>query len=369
MSNSHAMVPSTPGQSSITRSSSFRDASSTLASGSKTVRWAQEQQSNAVAPSASTSTQARVATTSSAVSTPVKRAISSVASAVTPVSATVAKSAPPQSSISASPAASPSPRASPASLRTRVKWNAGALVAISVLPRLDVSKKTYWSLLDAVYATLGGRSDQKVDGAAAWLKWALVIVFLVNLLEALALLQFSKPHFDTSATKPIGLTQPPRVGGPVTASAIPPPPPASSARSRGLSEARYSPHSPLKASLEAAGRSVSGNFNSSSPAQSSPLNPSGLPSANVRAGSVAGRRLPSAPPTSGSSPLAAYLARKGTPREQERSVSSDFDGVGDLSSESIEVDRALRALSNSYMRSSSAAAAAAPPQTPVSHAR
>jgi hypothetical protein len=225
------------------------------------------------------------------------------------------------------------------------------------------------SLLDAVYATLGGRSDQTVDGAAAWFKWALVIVFLVNLIEALALLQFSKPHFNAAATKPIGLSQPPRVGGPVTAIATPPPPSATSARSRGPSEARYSPHSPLKASLEAAGRSVSGNFNSSSPAQSSPLNPSGLPNANARVGSVAGRRLPSAPPTSGSSPLAAYLARRGTPREQERRASSDFDGVGDLSSESIEVDRALRALSNSYMRSSSAAAAAPAPQTPVSHAR
>lgn len=224
------------------------------------------------------------------------------------------------------------------------------------------------SLLDAVYATLGGRSDQTVDGAAAWLKWALVIVFLVNLIEALALLQFSKPHFAAAATKPIGLTQPPRVGGHVTASATPPPPFPRSARSRGPSEARYSPHSPLKASLEAAGRSSSGNFNSSSPAQSSPLNPSGVPNGNVRAGGVAGRRLPSAPPTNGSSPLAAYLARRGTPREQERSASSDFDAVGDLSSESIEVDRALRALSNSYLRSSSAAAAT-PPQTPVSHAR
>lgn len=165
--------------------------------------------------------------------------------------------------------------------------------------------------LDLAYSTLGGRSDETLAGVLSWLQWALFLVFLVNTLEAGASLRFQPPP-SPQLVKPNGLSPPRRA---VQVAASQPAPTTAAASTSPVKASRYDPHSPLKASLEAASRSVSGNFTSSSPSQGSPLNPS----YDLRDGQasrvIAGRRMPSSTPLlsngGGASPLAAYLARRG----------------------------------------------------------
>lgn len=150
--------------------------------------------------------------------------------------------------------------------------------------------------------------------------------------------------------KPL-LSQPP---GSVDVPISPAPSPSSTNTNR--SPVRYSSHSPLKSSLEAASRSAR-----KSSAQSSPLNPgSSSPSSSSMDQGSFPRRLPSGPPSIGASPLAAYLARRGVSGgaggssgrfDPDSSISSDT--LADISSDSFEVDRALRALSGNFARVSS----------------
>ncbi|CAO1625547.1 unnamed protein product [Parajaminaea phylloscopi] len=228
------------------------------------------------------------------------------------------------------PARSLSVRPSTTALKSRLRWNGAALATLFIAPRMDIVKRTYWSLLDVTYSLAGTGADERVDAVMAWLGWAALIVFLINLGEATVQLCLGSPASDSSVAKPNGLKRPPGwVQMPVV------PSPSKAASESQSSPIRYSAHSPLKANLEAAGRTASSPLSSSSRMQ---------------------RRLPSAPPTgmaSNASPLAAYLARRAVSRDASlpSHAADDSDvGGGDLSTDSVEVDRALRALSGDYTR-------------------
>ena len=146
------------------------------------------------------------------------------------------------------------------------------------------------------------------------------------------------------------LARPPGSEEPVK---VTPPPPSATRSSAAAADSparRYSPHSPLRASLEAAARNAASTSNGNSPL--GPRTSTGSPSSSL----LQQRRLPSAPP-SNATPLAAYLARRSLSSSSHPADLSGLsvgsvgdDSLGDVSSDSFEVDRALRALSGSYLR-------------------
>lgn len=191
------------------------------------------------------------------------------------------------------------------------------------------------SFINATYAAAGPGADDIVDSVLAWTSWATFITFLINLVEASVQLGFEAKRPARSTCKPNGLRRPP---GSIAIPVVPSP--VKSSANLRSSPIRYSVHSPLKASLQAAGQNTSSILSQHS------ASPSSLQ-----------RRIPSGSPSTtggGSSPLAAFLARRALSRETSSSLTMGGDAeVGDSSSESIEVDRALRALSGDFARQSS----------------
>lgn len=187
--------------------------------------------------------------------------------------------------------------------------------------------------LDIAYSTMGSGSDETLAGLLSWLQWALFLVFLINVLEAGVSLRLQVPP-SPQLVKPNGLSQPP--GSLQAASQSSSPMASQTSTPPAKVASKYDPQSPLKASLEAASRSVSGTFTSSSPSQGSPLNPL---FADTRGGThkiPAGRRMPSSTPllsNGGASPLAAYLARRGV-SSSASGESLVQDGGADLSYDS-----------------------------------
>lgn len=184
-----------------------------------------------------------------------------------------------------------------------------------------------------------------MTATTAWLRWACMLVFVINLFEAGIQLRFPPPpppsanatgRRSADGRMLAGFAQPPgRVASDAT-----PTKSASPATARPSSNVRYSQGSPLKSGLDAARRLSGGGGDRSS------RRASGGGDGSILGG---GRRLPSGPP-SNASPLAAYLARRTSRGPSD--AHGGGDDIGDVSGDSIEVDRALRALSNSYMRSS-----------------
>ncbi|PWN25790.1 hypothetical protein BDZ90DRAFT_233802 [Jaminaea rosea] len=252
------------------------------------------------------------------------------------------------------------PAASSAALYARLRWNLVALLLLFLVPRITQSKRIYWSLLDLVYSALGNRADEHLDSSLAWLRWAASILFLINAVEAGAHLLFhSTTQKEIAAAG--GKTAPSLARPPGHIDVKPAPPPTRSKDASEKAARRYSPHSPLRASLEAAARNASSSSPSSSSPGGSPLAPRYSTTSSPSGGLLQQRRLPSGPP-SNASPLAAYLARRSLSsathggRADMSTLSFDSSGaggddsLGDVSSDSFEVDRALRVLSGSYAR-------------------
>ena len=236
----------------------------------------------------------------------------------------------------------------------RIKWNLAALLLNWLLPRIQPLTTSYWLLLTATLNIFGGDSDVQLASALSWLRNAFFIVLLANLAEAFIRLQ---TYQDTSATgsalgtlagksdrKP-SLANPPNR---IVSSSLSTNNNAVSTNAN-LSNARNTPRqyaqgSPLRDSILRASASANAFESTSSPLGEGFRGPSNSP------------RMQSARKGS-SSPAAAYLARR-----QDRSVSGsgladnsfaslgDYDDSADFSHDSIEVNRAIRALSASYQR-------------------
>ncbi|CAO1638434.1 unnamed protein product [Sympodiomycopsis kandeliae] len=364
--------PSSANASATPRSSSMRNVYAPSASTPKNVRWPDEQNQQQLVNSSQrsntpSSTSNMIGPLTPAKTTSLTPAISSGIRSVTSSLSKTAGSGssnrnptPQQSTPSSTPAASsssaglpPSPsvvRASAGALRSRMKWNAGAWLILVVAPNFEITQKVYWSLADVAAVILGTSAYSQMEAATTWIRWASLLLFTINFLEAVIQLRFSSTQVKQSRTQSIGLSQPPGSAPRPSSQQKPQTTPSRSTPSH--LQTRYSPNSPLKSSLEAASRLSSNSRQRSISGQgSSPFNSSA-------SSPQQGRRLPSAPPASfgSSSPLAAYLARR-APSQGDRSFQSNgdtsFGDVGDTSTDSVEVDRALRALSNSFVRSSS----------------
>lgn len=219
----------------------------------------------------------------------------------------------------------------------------------------------YRSFADVVLAVLGTSAETKLHAAVLWIKWACLLVFIVNFFEAAIQLYFSA---GDASRAPAGFSQPPRPASQTTpaSSQSQQQRQTSSAVSPRPSQIRYNPDSPLKSSLEAASR----------------LSDSAQKSYTDRTTNKGiERRLPSGLPTSmtgsatSGSPLAAYLARRRISSQGPgaNSIGDDSATGAEGSEDSFEVDRALRALSNSYLRSSSLSRSFGPDDGPDAMSR
>jgi hypothetical protein len=237
----------------------------------------------------------------------------------------------------------------------RIKWNLAALLLNWLVPRFQPVATSYWLLLSATLNVFGGDSDVKLASALSWLRNAFFIILLANLAEAFIRLQTfhdvpvnstSSPGAGTSvgqtARKPSLANPPNRI---VSSSS----PNTTTSTNATLSNARNTPRqyaqgSPLRDSILRASASANAFESTSSPLGEGFRGPSNSPRLqSTRKGS--------------SSPAAAYLARR-----QDRLVSGsgladnsftsvgDYDDSADFSHDSIEVNRAIRALSASYQR-------------------
>lgn len=216
-------------------------------------------------------------------------------------------------------------------------------------------------LLDATYRLTGGALDLQLAGLLSWLRTAIFVITFVNLAEAIIRLQ-TQSLGPSEAANSAGATKrkSSRMNPPSRAMSASPSPSFSSSpapNSKRSTPRHYAQDSPLRDSILRASVSAQGQPGGRG---SSPGIGDGrrLPSETPRFESL--RSASTRKPSSNATPLAAYLARK-----QERIASGQdfgdlsFDGTvgggaggdaSDLSTDSIEVDRALRALSASYTR-------------------
>ncbi|UZJ54922.1 hypothetical protein CBS101457_004242 [Exobasidium rhododendri] len=224
--------------------------------------------------------------------------------------------------------------ASRPAILARLRWNVLALLLSWIGPRIGPVGRIYWIMLDAAFKIFGGVADVHLATALSWLHNAAYLVLAINLIEATIRLntlsnETSKKSGTNNLTrrKP-SLANPPGRIPSASSSTVPSP------RAKSNTPRRYAHGSPLRESIFRASASAHGLGE--------------------------GRRLPSQTPSfdlgrkssSNASPLASFLARK-----QERMASGgdagdlSWDGSdADLSFDTIEVDRALRAFSAGYER-------------------
>lgn len=237
----------------------------------------------------------------------------------------------------------------------RIKWNLAALLLNWLLPRIQPITTSYWLLLSATLNIFGGDSDVQLASALSWLRNACFVVLLANIAEAFIRLQ---TYQDTSAISTSGSGSSTSVGQTARKPSLSNPPnrivSSSSpnnavSTNANLTNARNTPRqyaqgSPLRDSILRASASANAFESTSSPLGEGFRGPSNSPRLqSTRKGS--------------SSPAAAYLARR-----QDRLVSGsgladssftsmgEYDDSADFSHDSIEVNRAIRALSASYQR-------------------
>ncbi|PWN38420.1 uncharacterized protein FA14DRAFT_171117 [Meira miltonrushii] len=284
----------------------------------------------------------------------------------TPARATVSKAASivKQATTTQTPLPNPSQNAHPpkeavitprSAIVNRIKWNLAALLLNWFLPRIHPITTSYWLLLSATLNVFGGDSDVQLASALSWLRNACFVVLLANLAEAFIRLQTYQDTPASSASGPgsgttIGQTaRRPSLANPPNRIVSSSSPNNAAPTNTSLSNARNTPRqyaqgSPLRDSILRASASANAFEGTSSPLGEGFRGPSNSPRLQ------SGRK-------SSSSPAAAYLARR-----QDRLVSgsgladNSFTGMGeyddsaDFSHDSIEVNRAIRALSASYQR-------------------
>lgn len=262
---------------------------------------------------------------------------------------------------------------------SRIKWNLAALLLNWLIPRLEISGSIYWFILASVYRISNGKADLQLAGLLSWFRTALSILTIINVVEAAIRLQ----TYQDSALRPSdarnssdrrpSLAHPPsRASSASYSTSTPLHSSSSQSTNKRSTPKHYAPDSPLRESIFRANLSAQREQRQSPSLGSEWRMPSQTPRFEARnSGSV---KL-----NNNGSPLAAYLARK-----HERVASGQsfgdlsFEGeageksydpkenklklhYSDLSSDSIEVDRALRALSASYERQQSQSRESASP--------
>lgn len=113
------------------------------------------------------------------------------ASAVSTPAESAAVAAPPRGPVPGALSPKPpssTPAMTPATAQRRVSWNVACLLLLYILPLvwpgvMDV----YYSLLEALVqtGTLPDGADEVLDAALAWVRYALTIVFVFNVIEAM----------------------------------------------------------------------------------------------------------------------------------------------------------------------------------------